>query len=107
MGKFRHYASHGLGQPQEKVSGRFNLNHFISSVPLPAATAKKVASMGLNRVAGNIYECPSTHDFWRVQGGKIVKLVGSEEVDNGESITAAPRKNPAGFMSSVMDDIEF
>jgi hypothetical protein len=107
MGKLRHVASVGIGQPKEKVSGRFNLNHFISSVPLPAPIAKKVASMGLSRVAGNVYECPSTHDFWKVQGNKIVKLVGSDEVDNGESIVAAPRRNPQGFMSSVMGDIEF
>lgn len=107
MGKLRHVASVGVGIAKEKVSGKFNLNHFVSSVPLPPATQKKVASMGLERVAGNVYECPSTHDFWKVQGNKIVKLVGSDEVDNGESIVSAPRKNPQGFMGSVMDDIEF
>lgn len=107
MGKLRHVASVGIGIAKEKVSGNFNLNHFVSSVPVPPEVKAKIASMGLERVAGNVYECPSTHDFWKVQGGKIKKLVSSDEVDNGESIVAAPRRNPQGFMSSVMGDIEF
>jgi len=107
MGKLRHVASFGLGQSKEKVSGRFTLNTFISSVPLDPEVKQKIASLGLERVAGNIYECPSTRDFWQVKGNKIIKLVGADEVDNGESIVAAPRRNPTGFMSSVMDDIEF
>jgi hypothetical protein len=80
-------------------------NRFTASVPVEAQ--RKIASMGLTRVAGNVYECPSTQDFWQVTGGgKIMRLSG-DEVDNGESIPAAPQDKPMEFLSSILDDLSF
>lgn len=81
-------------------------NHYASSRPVSPATQQKIASMGLLRVAGNVYECPSTQDFWQVNGGKIMRLSG-DEVDNGESIAAAPKDQPMEFLSSILDDLSF
>jgi|SRR5208282_1255793 len=105
MGKIRAASGFGLGAGKSSDSGIFSVNHFITA-SVPPETQKKIASMGLERVAGNIYECPSTRDFWKVKGNSIVKLVG-DEVDNGEHIKAAPDENPMGFLGSVMGDIEF
>ena len=60
----------------------------------------------MRRIAGNVYECPSTKDFWKVQGNRIVKLVG-DEVSAGESIPAAPDDKPAAFLANILDDLEF
>jgi hypothetical protein len=79
-------------------------NHFASE--LDTETKRKIASMGLFRVAGNVYECPSTADFWKVSDGKIMRLSG-DEVDNGESIAAAPADKPMEFLSSILDDLSF
>jgi len=106
MGKLRAVSSFGLGAQKSADGGVFSVNHFISAAPVPPAVKAKIASMGLERVAGNIYESPSTRDFWKVKGNSIIKLVG-DEVDNGESIQAAPKNDPMGFMGSLMDDIEF
>lgn len=106
MGKLRAVSSFGLGAQKSADSNAFSVNHFISSTPLPPALKQKIARMGLERVAGNVYECPSTRDFWKVKGNSIIKLVG-DEVDSGESIKAAPKNDPMGFMGSLMDDIEF
>jgi len=106
MGKIRPTTGFGLGANKSADTNIFSMNHFISSTPVAPAVRQKIASMGLERVAGNVYECPSTRDFWKVKGNSIVKLVG-DEVDNGEKITAAPKSDPRGFMSSLMDDIEF
>jgi len=71
-----------------------------------AETKRKIASMGLIHCAGNVYECPSTADFWKVSDGKIMRLSG-DEVDNGESIAAAPTDKPMEFLSSILDDLSF
>lgn len=104
--KLRAVASFGLGAQKSADTNTFSVNHFISAAPVPPALKQKIASMGLERVAGNIYECPSTRDFWKVKGNSIVKLVG-DEVDNGESIQAADEGDPQGFLSHITDDIEF
>lgn len=106
MGKLRAVSGFGLGARKSADSNVFTVNHFISAAPVAPALKQKIASMGLERVAGNIYECPSTRDFWKVKGNSIVKLVG-DEVDNGEAIQAADEGNPQGFLSHIMDDIEF
>jgi len=92
-----YYYPNGLMEEKYK-----NGNHFASISP---EAQKKVASMGLNRVAGNVYECPSTRDFWAVRGNKIVKLVADEAVDDGSSIPAAPKNRPMEFLTSVLDDL--
>jgi len=106
MGKIRSASGFGLGAEKSVDSGVFSFNHFRSTTPVTAALKQKIASMGLERRAGNVYECPSTRDFWKVKGNSIVKLVG-DEVDNGESLKAAPKDNPRGFLGAVMDEIEF
>ena len=107
MGKIRSVTSFGLGAQKSADSNVFTVNHFISAAPMAPAVKVKIASLGLVRVSGNIYEAPSTRDFWAVKGGKILKLTGDDVVDNGESIQAAPKNDPMGFMGSLMDDIEF
>lgn len=106
MGKIRPTTGFSLGSQKTANDGVFTVNHFISTAPLASELKQKIASMGLERVAGNIYECPSTRDFWKVKGTSIVKLVG-DEVDNGEAIKAAPKSNPRGFLGAVLDDISF
>lgn len=64
----------------------------------------KAASMGLWRVAGNAFVCSSTRDFWKIRGNKIVRLVG-DEVDNGDSLAAAPEDNPSGFLDDILGDL--
>jgi len=106
-------SSFGLGAQKSADGGVFSVNHFISAAPVPPAVKAKIASMGLERVAGSIYAampnsqtCMSTRDFWKVNGNSIIRLTG-DEVDQGESIKAAPKNDPMGFMSSLMDDISW
>ena len=106
MGKLRAGQGFGLGAQKAADGGVFTVNHFVSNAPLPPAVKAKIASMGLQRAAGNAYFCPSTRDFWAVKGNSIMKLVG-DEVDQGESIQAADETDPQGFLGSVMGDIEF
>ena len=67
---------------------------------------RKAASMGLWRVAGNAFICESSKDFWKIRGNKIVRLVG-DEVDNGDSLAAAPEDNPSGFLDDILGDLTF
>ena len=98
-------ASYGLGS-KEASESIFSRNHFASTAPLPRGIQDQIDRFMMTRVAGNVYECPSTRDFWKVQGNKIVRLV-VDEVDNGEKIPAAPADRPREFLSSVLDDLEF
>jgi hypothetical protein len=107
MGKLRYAAAAGVGHRQDSESSITFKNHFASATPIPDSTRRKIASMGLQRVAGNVYECPSTQDFWQVAGGKIMRLSGGDEVDNGESIAAAPKDQPLQFLESILDDLSF
>ena len=84
----------------------FSKNHFASMMAIPRDVQFEIDEYMMRRVAGNVYECPSTKDFWKVQGNKIVKLVGNE-VNQGESIPAAPDDKPAAFLAHILDDLEF
>src|SRR5438270_7925755 len=90
--------SHGLGIRKGETD-MFRKNHFASSEKVASNVQAFLSEYGMNRVAGNVYECPSTKDFWKVQGNKIVKLVGNE-VNNGESIPAASDENPAKSLTA-------
>lgn len=105
MGKLAASTSFGLGgtNATERV---FSKNHFSSTTKPSTEIRQKIASMGLTRVAGNIYECPSTKDFWKVQGNKVVRMV-IDEVDNGEHLPAAPSDNPASFLADILGDLSF
>ncbi len=97
------FASHALAQPREE--GRvIRRNHFSNATSVSLDVRTKIASMGLERVAGNVYACPSKQDFWTVKGNKIIKLV-VDEVDDGSSIAAAPSNDPMDFLTSVLDDL--
>lgn len=104
MSKIHGKIAHGLGS--ESSENMFTKNHFASTTPMPRKVTAFIADWGMVRVAGNVYECPSTKDFWKVQGGSIKKLVGNE-VDNGESIPAASDENPAKSLTAFLDDLEF
>jgi hypothetical protein len=80
-------------------------NHF-KSASVSSELAQKLASGGYRRVAGNIFLCPSSKDFWNVRGGKIVRLLGVE-VDNNESLMGAPSGNPASFLEDALADLTF
>lgn len=104
MGKLIHAASHGVGtRVGDDVPSQ---NHFASATSINPGVKAKIASMGLRRVAGNIYECPSTKDFWRVKGNGIVRLT-ADEVDNHERIAAAPAQAPMNFLEEVLGSLEF
>jgi hypothetical protein len=80
-------------------------NHFKGAA-LAQKVAREIQAKGLRRVAGNVYICKSTQDFWNVVDGKIVRLTKTE-VDNGENLRAAPRRNPNGFMDQILNDLTF
>jgi hypothetical protein len=105
MGKLRASTTFGLGG-QKSTDSVFSKNHLASESKLSPEVHQKIASLGLNRVAGNIYECPSSKDFWKVQGNKVVRMV-AEEVDNSEKLAAAPADNPAMYLASILDDLSF
>ena len=104
MSKLNAGVSFGLGG-KTASEAVFSKNHYSSEKISPEVKAK-IASMGLSRVAGNVWESPSTKDLWKVSGGKIIRLSG-EEVDNGEKISAAPSNDPMSFISAIMDDLSF
>jgi hypothetical protein len=105
MAKLQASTSFGLGGTSTTESV-FSKNHFSSETTLSPEVRQKIASMGLNRVAGNAYICESTKDFWQVRGNKIIRLT-IDEVDNGETLAAAPVDNPMNFLNGIMGDLTF
>src|SRR5574337_490357 len=105
MSKIHPKIAHGLGAETAKTE-MFSKNHFASATKIPQEVQHYIDRFSMHRVAGNVYECPSTKDFWKVQGNKIIKLVGNE-VNNGESIAAAPEDKPAAFLANILDDLSF
>jgi hypothetical protein len=100
------YSKTAAGVGVRKEENIFQKNHFASASPIPQDVQRYIDQFSMHRIAGNVYECPSTKDFWKVQGNKIVKLVGNE-VNAGESIPAAPDDKPAAFLANILDDLEF
>lgn len=103
MKKFVKYAAHAVAQPVEQ-SRVIRRNHFSATASISPEVQTKIAKMGLERVAGNIWTCKSKADFWKVRGNKIIKLV-VDEVDDGSSIPPAAENNPMKFLESVLDDL--
>ena len=70
-------------------------------------TAKAtIARLNLQRVAGNMYECPSSRDFWQVTAeGGIRRLTESTSVDHGESLLAADATNPEDTLNTILADL--
>ena len=108
MSRLLHTASFGLGSSRndDEAYAEIFHNHFAAATPMGPGVKEKIASMGLTRVAGNIYECPSSKDFWKVKGNSIVRLT-SGEVDNHEQIAAAPAQAPMNFLEEVLGSLEF
>ena len=67
---------------------------------------KKASFMGLIHLAGNLFECPSSKDLWKVKGGKILRL-SDKEVDNKERVKPADARNPSKFLKDILSDLEF
>jgi len=107
MSRLFHYASHGVGITPEHVESVTKSNHYASTTHLTTETKKKIASLGLQRVAGNIYECPSTKDFWSVTKDGGIKRLCSGEVENSERIAAAPTNAPSDFLDEILGSLEF
>jgi len=80
------------------LSPEMNKNASVQSV---------IARFKLRHIAGNVYECPSTKDFWEVKNGRILKLVESSEVDNGEKMIPVDRMDPESNLQKILDDLEF
>jgi len=104
MRVLRSATSVGVGNARNPESAGFSKNHFAAT---PLEIQHKIASMGLLRVAGSVYECPSTMDFWKVTSDGGIRRLSGDEVDNGESIPAAPKDHPSEFLASILEDMEF
>src|SRR5271168_3650819 len=96
--------AHGL-KAEKSSESLFSKNHFASMMAIPRDVQFEIDEYMMRGVAGNVYECPSTKDFGKVQGNRIVKLVGNE-VNQGESIPAAPDDKTAAFLAHILDDLE-
>lgn len=83
-----------------------SLNKLASSKLASDKGLRKAADLGLLRVAGNMFECPSTKDLWRVNGDKVIR-VSSVEVDYNENLQPADAKNPQNFLASLLSDLDF
>lgn len=85
--------------------------HFLSR-PLPdfvseTPSGRKIAaSLGLTKVAENMYVCPSTKDFWRVEGSRLIRM-SKEEVDNQETLKGPENEAPDVFLAKLLDELEF
>jgi hypothetical protein len=88
--------------------------HFLTGKPRKLASSKlandrglqKAASMGLIRIAGNVFECPSSRDLWKVDGDKVMR-VSSVEVDFHESLKPADPANPDRFLKDILAELDF
>lgn len=91
-----HYSAHGL-----------NAKEAESLIESKAAKVAKIAhSMGLIRIAGNVFECPSTKDLWKVDNDKLIR-VSADMVDNNEKLEAADADNPDKYLDKIMNDLDF
>ncbi len=103
MHKFYHYSGTGVGARIIESSAPSN-NHYT---PLNKKANVIATEMGLERVAGNIYESKSRRDFWKVsENGGITRLT-ADEVDDGDSIPAAPKEAADDFLRDVLAALEF
>ena len=101
--KFHHYAAAGIGSHAPEAALP-SANHFTK--PDKQASAA-IDEMGLQRVAGNLYECPSTRDFWKISDKGGITRLTADEVDNGERIKAAPKEAGEDFLRDVLAALDF
>jgi hypothetical protein len=99
-----HYIAKGIGIPPSEAITPSN-NH-CASLKLDKKASAMVIEMGLQRVAGNVFSCPSSQEFWKVKDGSLVRLTGGE-VDNKENVAPAPKDDAEDFLQSILADLEF
>ena len=100
-----HYVAHGVGTTQTPETP--SENHF-SSKKLSKTAATQISTMGLVRVAGNVFELPAKQEFWKVgEDGNLMRLTKQGEVDLGDKIAAAPVDEPADFLQQILGELEF
>lgn len=78
-------------------------NHFKTS-SLTDKLEREISRLNLHRVAGNVFVCPSTKNFWEIKNGTILRI-SKEEVENNESVQAAPSDNPEEFLDEVLSGL--
>jgi hypothetical protein len=106
MGVFQAGYGFGVGSTDVAEKPAPSNNHYKTK-KLTTEARQKIASMGLVRMAGNAWLCPSSKDIWKVQAnGKIVRL-SADEVNNGETLGGAPTQVPEDFLGSIMGNLEF
>jgi hypothetical protein len=105
MPKLVHSQFFSLGSERFEQEDEPSKNHF-SSGKISSEIQGQIDSMGLSRIAGNVFICPSNKQFWSLRNGKLVRLT-SQEVDNGEAIPSAPRNEPVNFLAKILGEIEF
>lgn len=108
----KYVQAHALGRKTESEPGL--MEQALESISKSAGSQKQtpkvarvIRDLGLVRVAGNVWECPSTKDFWAVRGASIIRLTGKDPVDNGETIAAADVSDPETTLNEIMADLEF
>lgn len=97
-------STHSLSIPKES---KLVSEVYDSLLPKMASVDSVIRKLGLLRVAGNVYECPSTKDFWEVKEGKIMRLTTANEVDNSEKLVAADSMDPETSLKQILADLEF
>ena len=99
-----------LAEVADKVSTEPKVKTASAPGYMSDAEVQKIALQmglpGLRRVAGNVFENPANRDFWKVDGGKILRLVGSGEVDFDESLAPASAEDPESHIASMMAELE-
>jgi hypothetical protein len=105
MQRIANVRGHTVGLRADQRIELPSANHFKTAAVSKTA-AQMIQAHGLVRVAGNTFICRSTKDFWKLNGGKIVRITKTE-VDNGESVSGAPAGNPAGFLTEILSDLTF
>lgn len=69
--------------------------------------AAAIMDMGLTRVAGNVFVAPFGREFWRLDGGRIIRMGGDEIEDKDAKLPAAPSNDPESYLREVMAEIDF
>jgi hypothetical protein len=103
MAKLYHSSSHGIGSRSDESLELPSGNH-IKTASISKTAKRKIDELGLQRVAGNAWLCPSTKDLWRVNGDKVIRIT-TVEIDNNEELPATGSGDPSMFLTDVLADL--
>jgi hypothetical protein len=93
-----------VNQPVHYLSGK---TRKLASASLASDRGlKKAGQLGLIRVAGNVFECPSSRDLWKVDGDKVSRI-SSIEVDYNEKLAPADSEDPDKYLQRILAELEF